>query len=178
MIYFVTAESQTRSVPLLGEKNRSARCPISCLRKSNTYSFWPNNFCARLILDAITGCDSAVLDPIVMTISAAAISSIEPESPPYPTVRNSPLVAGDWQYREQLSTLFVPIICRANFCIKYDSSFVAFDEAINPSASGPFSSLIVLYCSASSLNDLSHFTSSFWSLLRISGLFNRLSELT
>ena len=40
-------------------------------------------------------------------------SSIEPESPPCPTVLNRPLVAGAWQYLEQLSTLFVPITWRA-----------------------------------------------------------------
>src|SRR5699024_1282975 len=96
-IYLVTADSQTKSVPLFGEKNRSARCPISCFRKSKTYNFCPNNLCDRFIREARTGWDSAVLDPIVITISASAISSIDPESPPWPTVRKSPCVAGDWQ---------------------------------------------------------------------------------
>ena len=44
-------------------------------------------------------------------------SSILPESPPCPTVLNKPFVAGAWQYLEQLSTLFVPITCLANFAL-------------------------------------------------------------
>ena len=70
------------------------------------------------------------------------MSGMEPESPPYPTVRNKPMVAGAWQYREQLSMLLVPTTARASFCIRKLSSLVHFDEAMKASASGPCCALI------------------------------------
>ncbi len=109
--------------------------------------------------DAITGCASAVFVPINTDIAAFSKSSILPESPPCPTVLNKPFVAGAWQYLEQLSTLFVPITCLANFCIKYDSSFVALEEEMNDNASGPCFSLIDVKLSAMTFNASSHSTS-------------------
>src|SRR5580704_7458840 len=81
---------------------------------------------------------------MISTNPAFSISEIDPESPPYPTVRCNPIVAGFWQYRAQLSTLLVPITARDSFCIRKLSSFVHFDEAINASASGPCSFKISL----------------------------------
>ena len=67
--------------------------------------------------DAITGCASAVFVPINTDIAAFSKSSILPESPPCPTVLNKPFCCRCLQYLEQLSTLFVPITCLANFAL-------------------------------------------------------------
>ena len=67
---------------------------------------------------ASTGWLSLVFDPMTTTSEAFSMSAMEPESPPYPTVRLRPMVAGVWQYREQLSMLLVPMTARASFCIR------------------------------------------------------------
>src|ERR1700751_547784 len=114
----------------------------------------------------------------MMTKPAFAISLIEPLSPPYPTVRKSPIVAGDWQYREQLSTLFVPITARASFCIRYASSLVHLEEAMKPMESGPWVffnsiSLVPIRSSASSQVALRNRSPS-----RISGAVSRSLSFT
>jgi hypothetical protein len=38
-----------------------------------------------------------VFAPMIITTSAVSISEIDPESPPIPTVRLNPLLAGVWQ---------------------------------------------------------------------------------
>src|SRR5699024_12136495 len=78
-----------------------------------------------------------------MTSTYTPMSVMLPESPPCPTVLHSHIVAGDLQYLEQLSTLFVPTTPRASFCIRYDSSFVHLDEEMKASLSG-FSSILSL----------------------------------
>jgi len=78
----VTALSQIRSVPGRGWINKSARCAISFLRRSDTISFCPFSLCDRFTRVASTGWLSAVLLPTITTSSACSISEIEPESPP------------------------------------------------------------------------------------------------
>ena len=105
----LTAASHTKSVPGFGRMNWSARVASSCSRMSNTMTFvWPS-FCARFTRVARTGWLSAALLPTVITRLAFSMSLMVPLSAPIPVVRDRPLLAGDWQYREQLSTLFVPI---------------------------------------------------------------------
>ena len=67
--------------------------------------------------DAITGVLRLYWYLSIQTLPLFLNLHILPESPPCPTVLNKPFVAGAWQYLEQLSTLFVPITCLANFAL-------------------------------------------------------------
>src|ERR1043166_2103426 len=88
------------------------------------------------------------------------------------------MVAGDWQYREQLSILFVPITPRASFCIRYASSLVHFEEAMNASDSAPWEELTSRNRRATRSSASSHSASRNWLPSRISGLVRRSGLLT
>src|SRR5699024_12530382 len=74
--------------------------------------------------------------------------------------------------------LFVPTTPRASFCIKYDSSFVHFEEDMNASASAPFCAIFSLNLSSIKFNASSHSASLNESPSRISGFSRRSSLLT
>src|SRR5699024_12094236 len=67
---------------------------------------------------------------------------------------------------------------RANFCIKYASSFVHLEDEINPKASGPFSSTFSLNLEVIKSYASSHVDSTNSSPLRIKGLVRRSSLFT
>ena len=81
-IHRVTADSQIKSVPGRGCRNKSARSAISFRRKSDTISFCPRSLCDCFTRVASTGWLSAVLLPIISTRSACSMSEMDPESPP------------------------------------------------------------------------------------------------
>src|SRR5699024_1153868 len=67
---------------------------------------------------------------------------------------------------------------RANFCIKYASSFVHLEDEINPKASGPFSSTFSLNLEVIKSYASSHVDSTNSSPLRIKVLVRRSSLFT
>src|SRR5260370_17054304 len=69
--------------------------------------------------------------------------------------------------------LFVPMTARASFCMRYASSFVPFDEAINAMASDPCSCLIPESLVATKPRASSQVASRNVSPSRMSGLVSR-----
>src|SRR5258708_23800903 len=74
--------------------------------------------------------------------------------------------------------LFVPMTARANFCMRYASSFVPFDEAINAISSDPSSCLISESLVATKPRASSQVASRNVSPSLISGLLSRSSLFT
>lgn len=89
-----------------------------------------------------TGCAWVGFAPITISTSDCSMSSNEPEQPLRPTDLRRPYDVGEWQTREQLSMLLVPIAARNTRCIAQPSSLVARAEASPAIASGPCSALM------------------------------------
>ena len=64
-----------------------------------------------------TGWPSVGLAPIRIVASAWSKSANVPVAPERPSDLRSAYDVGEWQTREQLSTLFVPIAARISRCI-------------------------------------------------------------
>ncbi len=89
-----------------------------------------------------TGWASVGFEPISSAASACSMSSNEPVAPESPSDLRIANDVGEWQTREQLSTLFVPIAARIRRCIAKQSSFVAREDARPAIASGPCCALM------------------------------------
>ena len=83
-------------------------------RGSITISFAPRST-ASFIRAPTTGCPSVGLAPVSRRHAVRSMSSNEFVPPDSPKLRISPSEVGEWQTREQLSMLFVPIAVRNSF---------------------------------------------------------------
>ena len=72
---------------------------------------------ACLIRAPTTGCPCVGLTPMSSATSVASMSSKEPVAPERPNDLRSAKDVGEWQTREQLSMLCVPIAARIMRCI-------------------------------------------------------------
>ena len=72
---------------------------------------------ACLIRAPTTGWPSVGLAPMMIAASAASMSSNEPVAPDRPSDWRSAQDVGEWQTREQLSMLCVPIAARMRRCM-------------------------------------------------------------
>ena len=64
-----------------------------------------------------TGCPWVGFAPMISATSAASMSSNDPVAPERPNDLRSANDVGEWQTREQLSMLWVPIAARIMRCI-------------------------------------------------------------
>ncbi len=72
---------------------------------------------ACLIRAPTTGWPAVGLAPMISATSAASMSLKEPVAPDIPNDLRSANEVGEWQTREQLSMLCVPIAARIRRCI-------------------------------------------------------------
>ncbi len=100
----------------------------------------------------------------------------EPVAPDSPNDLRIAHEVGEWQTREQLSMLFVPIAARIRRVIAKQSSLVARDEARPAIASGPWASLIRFSSLAMRRIASSHVARRKRPLSRISGDVSRSRE--
>src|SRR5208283_63714 len=107
MITWAIALIRAISVPGFRSSTVSAKRVIGTLRGSATIILAPFLY-ALIILFAITGCVSFVLEPIIKMTSIFSISLMELVIAPEPKIAAKLATVGACQRRAQWSTLFVP----------------------------------------------------------------------
>ena len=117
MITCIMALSSATSVPGFWHRWRSA-CAVRGISLGSATIRLAPFFTALIILRAMRGCCSEVLDPITKIASDSSMSSWELVIAPLPNEETSPVTVLAWHSLAQWSTLLVPTAALASFCIR------------------------------------------------------------